>query len=927
MRSLRDTALAVIPLTLCSLLAGTTAASAGSFAAQLEGPDSFAFSVVADSDNNVYTTGRFKNTIDLDPGPGVLNATSNGDQDVYVVKLDPNGALIWGRTFGGPGADVPYAGVAVDATGNVFIPGYFQQTADFDPGSGTATLTASAALDTFVLKLDSSGEFLWTQRVGGNTIVIPYGIVIDPGTGDLCISGSYLGANHTTPGTIDFDPDPVDTFNLSCVPGNLGGGSDGFVFRWTSDGDFLWAKQFTGGATQARSIALDPSGNIYTAGTWDRTTDFDPGAGTADLSATNQGAFVTKLTPAGAFLWAAPFEGSGNEAVNGVAVDAAGNAYTTGYYNSTTDFDPGAGTFNLTTAGGNTAFASKLDANGDFVWAKSFPTNNGYGTSIAVDGNANAYFTGFFGNTTDFDPGPGVANLFYLNGNKYVVKLDSNGVFGWARNFGYIFGNSYDIAVDQASNVLVTGQFCYNGDFDPGPDSLILYAPNVCQAFVLKLDPNGDFTAASDQPPLADAGADFSVNEGQLAVALDGTGSSDPDADPLSFAWVQTAGTAVALTGANTATPQFDAPVVPIGGETLTFELTLTANGVEAQDTVNVTVVNVNHPPVADAGVDQSIAEGAPVTLHGEDSFDIDTDPFSFGWTQTMGPVVVLSGSGTANPTFTAPVVAGGGAPGVVATLVFELVVDDDFPADAPAPGYTLANSIDSVTIEVTNVNNPPTADSGGDQTVDENSAVSLTGTASSDPDSDPLTFAWLQTAGPIVALAGADTATPSFSAPFVNPGGADLEFELTVDDGYAGGKDTDMVVVHLQNANDPPLASAAEPTEAVLWPPNHGLVAIGILGVTDSDNNATITIDSVTQDEPTNGLGDGDTAIDAVINGDGTVLIRAERSGSEDGRVYHIHFTASDFEGSSSGVVTVSVPKSKKKAAVDSGGAFPSTE
>lgn len=104
--------------------------------------------------------------------------------------------------------------------------------------------------------------------------------------------------------------------------------------------------------------------------------------------------------------------------------------------------------------------------------------------------------------------------------------------------------------------------------------------------------------------------------------------------------------------------------------------------------------------------------------------------------------------------------------------------------------------------------------------------------------------------------------------------------------------------MVHVQSINDPPLVSAARPTVPILWPPNHGLVQVGILGVSDPDNNATIRITAVTQDEPTNGLGDGDTAVDAVILADGTVLLRAERSGTSNGRVYHVHFVASDPEG-----------------------------
>jgi cysteine-rich repeat protein len=412
-----------------------------------------------------------------------------------------------------------------------------------------------------------------------------------------------------------------------------------------------------------------------------------------------------------------------------------------------------------------------------------------------------------------------------------------------------------------------------------------------------------------DGPPNADAGVAFSVNEAQ-AVALDGSHSNDPDNDPLTFAWVQIGGTSVALVGANTSQPTFTAPAVAFGGETLTFQLTVTANGLTDTDTVSVSVVNVNHPPVADAGDDQSRAEGSPVTLDGTNSYDDDADVLSYAWVQESGPAVVLTGAHTATPSFTAPFVAAGGAPGVVATLVFKLLVDD---------GFTVPAVEDTVTIAITNVNNAPNADAGTDKTVNENSAVALNANGSTDPDGDTLTYTWLQVGGPAVALTDATSATPSLTTPFVSPGGTDLTFQVTVGDGYAGSA-VDTVVVHVQNANDPPLVSAAQPTIACIWPPNHTLVAVGIIGVSDPNDNATITIDSVTQDEPTSGLGDGDTAVDAIINGDGTVLLRAERSGTGDGRVYHVHFTASDLEGSASGVVTVCVPRDRKSVAVDGG-------
>jgi hypothetical protein len=327
----------------------------------------------------------------------------------------------------------------------------------------------------------------------------------------------------------------------------------------------------------------------------------------------------------------------------------------------------------------------------------------------------------------------------------------------------------------------------------------------------------------------------------------------------------------------------------------------------------------------ADAGVDLSIAEGSPVSIDGSNSFDIDNDPITYSWVQEDGPAMLLTGESTPNLSFTAPYFEASGAPGIVATLVFELTVDDHYPTDAPAAGYDFSNVVDRVTVEITNVNNDPLADAGSAQTLNENSAVTLDGANSSDPDSDALTYAWVQDSGSAVVLTGDATATPSFTAPFVNSGGGSLVFELTVNDGY-GGTDTSTVTVNVQNANDPPLASAAQPSVECLWPPNHKLVSVGIIGVSDPEDNATITIDSVTQDEVANGLGDGDTAVDAIINADGTVFLRAERSGKGNGRVYHIHFTASDYEGSASGVVSVCVPHSKKKAAVDGGELFNST-
>ena len=334
-------------------------------------------------------------------------------------------------------------------------------------------------------------------------------------------------------------------------------------------------------------------------------------------------------------------------------------------------------------------------------------------------------------------------------------------------------------------------------------------------------------TSAVNAPaPVANAGADQSVNEGQ-AVTLDASLSSDPTNGSLTYSWVKVSGSsAVTLSNPTAKQPTFTAPNVAVGGETLTFELTVTANGQSSVDTVNISVVNVNHPPVADAGLDQTVAEGSVVTLHGEHSFDIDHDAFTYTWTQVGNAAVVLTGP---TPVFTVPAFGSNGAPGVVGTLTFELRVDDGYPQDAPAGGYTFANVKDTVTISVTNVNNRPVANAGADQTVNEGSVVTLNGGASSDPDGDSLTYTWTQVGSPSVVLNGA---TPSVTAPAVSASGLDLEFELKVNDGY-GGTATDRVVIHVQDVAGLPVTANARPTNASLWPPNHGMVAVGITGIT----------------------------------------------------------------------------------------------
>src|SRR2546425_139542 len=299
-----------------------------------------------------------------------------------------------------------------------------------------------------------------------------------------------------------------------------------------------------------------------------------------------------------------------------------------------------------------------------------------------------------------------------------------------------------------------------------------------------------------NQPPVANAGPDQTVSEGG-SVGLNGAASSDPDGDTLSHSWTQTAGPTVTLSNSNTVTPTFTAPQISTSNVVLTFRLTVSdGKGGTATDTVDVIVQNINQPPVANAGPDQTVSEGALVTLNGTLSSDPDGDVSTYSWLQTNGTAILLNNSTSTVTTFTAPNVNNEGG-----TLTFDLTVSDN-------KGQT---HTDSVNIVIRNINQPPVADAGLDRSVNAGTLIDLNGTGSSDPDNDSLTYSWTQIKGTSVVLIDANTATPSFAAPLVDADGEILTFKLTVTD-QDGLTDTDTVIITISPlpvVNQPPVANA----------------------------------------------------------------------------------------------------------------------
>ena len=427
--------------------------------------------ITVDAVGNIFAIGSFYDTVDFDPGPGTFNLISSGLNDIFIIKLDATGNLIWVKQFGGVLSDNGWS-IALDNFGNLYAAGRFNDTVDFDPGPGTFNLVSSYFGSGFIAKLNSSGNLIWAKQSGEG------GVMLDA-LGNIYVSGDFSLAT-------DFDPGP-GTFNL--YPS---GGQDVFISKLDAAGNFIWAKQLGGSSGDGVGAgAVDDAGNVFTTGWFQGTANF----GLTALA--DRDAFITKHDSSGNLIWAKQFGGVNSLYIKNagisIAVDNAGNVITSGQFQGITDFDPGPGTYNLSSNywGAVDVFVTKLNASGNLVWAKSFGgISNDQAADIVLDAAGNVFASGAFHDTVDFDPGPGTFNLITSidSADAFIIKLDTSGNLIWARQLG---GPLEDygpaLFLDAAEDLYGSGQFQGTADVDPGPGTFNLTSAGQIDAFILKL--------------------------------------------------------------------------------------------------------------------------------------------------------------------------------------------------------------------------------------------------------------------------------------------------------------------------------------------------------------------------------------------------------------------------------------------------------
>ena len=429
--------------------------------------------IAVDGSGNSYVTGKF--SLSATFGPGETNETTltgAGLDDIFVVKYDASGALVWAKRAGGTGLDVG-VGIAVDGSGNSYVTGSFRGSPTFGPGeTNETTLTSEGDIDIFVAKYDASGDLVWAKRAGGTSGDGGRGIAVD-GSGNSYVTGDFGGS-------ATFGPGETNETTLTSTGSFV---FDMFVAKYDASGALVWAKRAGAPSLNdfGRGIAVDGSGNSYVTGLFEDSATFGPGEINETTLTGFVDIFVAKYDASGDLVWAKRAGETSPDFGLGIAVDGSGHSYVTGSFRGSATFGPvETNETTLTSAGGIDIFVAKYDAAGALVWAKRAGGTGGFfasdsGNGIAVDGAGNSYVTGAFVDSATFGVGESNETTLTSAGGAdiFVAKYDASGDLVWAKRAG---GTGSDFgrgtAVDGSGNSYVTGFFGAFGSaaatFGPG---------------------------------------------------------------------------------------------------------------------------------------------------------------------------------------------------------------------------------------------------------------------------------------------------------------------------------------------------------------------------------------------------------------------------------------------------------------------------
>lgn len=338
--------------------------------------------IAVDAVGNSYITGEFGGLVDFDPGPNTVDRESNGDADIFLLKLDPHGNFLWAVTAGSKASDQGEA-VVVDANNQVYITGSFEGLVDFDPADGKTLVSSAGEDDIFLVRYTHDGRIVWAKGFGGDDDDAGLNLAVDR-TGNVYVTGEFEG-------NADFDPGDTSTEIRAR------GDEDVFVAKFAPGGDARWARAFGGlGNDRGPDVAVDNAGDVYVTGGFEQSAAFHPESALAGIvSHGEDDMFLAKLSTHGAEQWVFATGGARTDFGEGIAVDAFGNILVVGSFERNVDFDPGLANVTLLAKGQDDVSIGKYRGDGGLLMARAFGTETDEeARDIAVDARGSPIVVG-----------------------------------------------------------------------------------------------------------------------------------------------------------------------------------------------------------------------------------------------------------------------------------------------------------------------------------------------------------------------------------------------------------------------------------------------------------------------------------------------------------------------------------------------------
>ncbi|NOZ21159.1 MAG: hypothetical protein GXP25_08720 [Planctomycetes bacterium] len=372
------------------------------------------YDIFVSNSGDQFVVGAFSGTVDFDPDSATTDSHSSaGQTDVFLTKYNDDGSYAWTLTFGGTDFDRGY-GVTQDAFGNIYVCGGFRGTVDFDPTANEDNHTSRGNEDIFVTKITSQGFYGWTKTMGAGGDDHAWDIAIS-GTNNVMVTGGF----HNR---VDFNPGSgLDNHNSA-------GGFDVFLTSFSTAGSYRWTETFGGTYDdEANGMATDSGSNIYLAGYFAGTVDFNSDPNQTDELVTSNlspDAFLTQYDDTGSYRWAVKYGDDDWEEGLAVALNAGGSPYLTGEV-------------------WGDGFVAAYDTSGNLQWSDE------YGSALALGA----------GEDITIDPLDGVLITGQSWGNTmYIMKFDGDGT---RRSDRWTGATAIGVGIDTniEGDVFVTGWF------------------------------------------------------------------------------------------------------------------------------------------------------------------------------------------------------------------------------------------------------------------------------------------------------------------------------------------------------------------------------------------------------------------------------------------------------------------------------------